>query len=327
VLWMAPEVLLAEEIESKLDVYAFALVMWEVLTRQDLFSEYTDREIFTEDIARKGIRPPIDKIPPVLKAILIKSWDRNPDVRPTFEELIELLRKALIDIFLPSTLCPHAGAFWSKNWPGKAKVPLKDFVLKFTKEFNKRALPKEQLACFEALVTEVVNNEALVDIEKFSVLLKCFGPMKIDSANSVLSRVTKVMNQKWFWGDVGTIEAQDKVELYKSEPGTFLVRMNMGGSVSTDEAPFTITSSSKQASVHTRIFRRTGKPGWIIQIKKGKEKVKIPTKSNDIEVFIAELQAREQTICNKPVPGWPYQNLFRDQPATVSTYMSIEDED
>jgi len=53
VLWMAPEVLLKEEIDKSLDVYSFALVFWEILTQEELFKTFDDRDIFTESIKKK----------------------------------------------------------------------------------------------------------------------------------------------------------------------------------------------------------------------------------------------------------------------------------
>lgn len=44
-LWMSPEALLDElPLTEKNDVYAFGLVLWEILTQKPLFSEYTDIE-------------------------------------------------------------------------------------------------------------------------------------------------------------------------------------------------------------------------------------------------------------------------------------------
>lgn len=44
---MAPEVLVGAAVDSKLDVYAFGLVLWEIMTRQMVFNHYTDRQVFT----------------------------------------------------------------------------------------------------------------------------------------------------------------------------------------------------------------------------------------------------------------------------------------
>jgi len=321
VLWMAPEVLLNDELDNKLDVYAFALVFWETLTRKDLFVQYTDREIFTEDVARQGVRPPTDDIHPILRDILVRSWDRKPENRPSFVELIELLKKALVDIMLPVNLCPDAGKFWSKYWAGKSKAPFKSFCDAFSKEIKK--LTKVQILCFEKILMETVNNESLVDIERFSNVLKWFGPLKVDAQLALSNRIEAVLGQKWFFGDIETIPAQDIVELHKDVPGTFLVRLNLGGGAKIDEAPYTITSSTLRGSFHTRCYVRE-KSGFIVQIKRGDEKVKITTKSNFIEDLIRELISKEPMVCLTHAPGSPFQAIFREN--SVSAYFESETE-
>jgi len=310
VLWMAPEVLLSEDLDNKLDVYAFALVFWETLTRKDLFSQYTDRDLFTEDIARKGIRPPTDDIHPILRDILVRSWHHKPDNRPSFVELIDLLRKAMVDIFLPASLCPDAGKWWMKNWNGKSKVPYKSFCEAFGKEFKK--LTSTQMLCMTRLFTEEVNKEVLVDIEKFGNGLKWFGKIRQDT-QTIANRVEDVMKQPWFFGDIDTIEAQEKVEMHKATPGTFLVRLNLGGSAKVEDAPYTITSSSVKGSYHTRCYTRQEKVGFIVQIKKGEEKVnKVASNSSLIEDLIRKL-CELKDICVTPVPGHPYARIFSER--------------
>jgi len=318
VLWMAPEVLLAEEITNKLDVYSFALVFWEMLTRKDLFAQYTDRDIFTEDIARKGIRPPTDDVHPILRDILVRSRQRQPDQRPSFVELIDLLRKALIDIFLPVSLCPDSGKFWMKHWPGKSKAPFKSFCDAFAKDFKKK-LTVVQIDCMSRLLTEEINKEILVDIEKFGNCLKWFGPLQFDTQHTLVNRIEDVMKNPWFFGDMETIEAQQKVEMYCEHPGTFLVRLNLGGGAKIEEAPYTITSAANKGSYHTRCYRRQEKDGFIVQIKRGSDKVKIVTKSNLIEDLIRELQHKEPLVCGRDCKGSPYTRIFAGKVA-VSGY-------
>jgi len=294
---------------------AFALVFWETLTRKDLFAQYTDRDIFTEDIARKGIRPPTEDIHPILRDILVRSWHKKPENRPSFLDLIDLLRKAMVDIFLPTTLCPDAGKFWMKNWPGKPRIPFKSFCEAYSKEFKKlTTLNQESMA---KILTEEINKEVLVDIERFSHVLKWFGPIKCNTQFTVANRIEEIMRQPWFFGDIETLEAQTKVENV-GVPGAFLIRLNLGGGAKIEEAPFTITTAAAKGSFHTRCYKRLEKDGFIVQIKRGDEKVKIVTKSNVIEDLVRELQHKEKQLCGSEIKGSPYEGLFSKR--TVSGY-------
>jgi len=322
VLWMAPEVLLGEQIDAKLDVYAFALVFWETLTRKDLFEEYDDKELFTEDIGRKGKRPPLGDIHPVLQEILVKCWDRNPDTRPTFEQLVPMLEKALIQIYLPSDLCPLAGTFWEKNFPAVARAPLEGFILKFTKALNNKN--PVHATCLRALMTEEDGDEKVISIDRFASLLKWFGKMKTDQY-TVIDRVAAVLGKSWFFGTEGAKEAEDRLKLYSDKPGCFLVRLNMGGGTTPiEKAPFSISRVSENGTVlHTRVYPRDT-TGLMIQLGKGQ---KIRNKSTNLVDFINTIKLKEPKLLGEVCPGWPYADLFAQAPRAKSAYEEASDED
>lgn len=114
-LWMSPEALLDElPITEKNDVYAFGLVLWEIITQVPVFSTYTDIEVFKNDICRKHIRPPLEGVPLEIQTVVKVCWDHKQDVRPTFAALIPRLTKLRMDLNLPIALCPSAIGLWEK---------------------------------------------------------------------------------------------------------------------------------------------------------------------------------------------------------------------
>jgi len=175
------------------------------------------------------------------------------------------------------------------------------------------------------MLSEKVSNEVLIDIERFSNALKWFGPIRFDSMNTIAQRIEAVMSQPWFFGDIETVESQRKVE-EAGVPGGYLVRLNLGGGAKVEEAPYTITTAAGKSSFHTRCYRRQEKAGFIVQIKKGEEKLKIITKSNLIEDLIRELTQKDSAVCGTPIGGHPYRGIFEGA-RSVSSYNVAPDDD
>jgi len=132
--WMAPEALLDKEVDTKVDVYAFALVFWEILTRKSitkLWDAYKTVKPFKTDIVKHNLRPPIKNIDSELAMILADSWHGNPQERPTFVELIQKLERVLLKFGISYKIFPNAAAFWEKFFPGSISVPWSFFFGKF----------------------------------------------------------------------------------------------------------------------------------------------------------------------------------------------------
>ena len=56
-LYMAPEVIMHGEITTKVDVYAFGIVLWEILTRTEAFPHHNDLHKFATAVCRRHERP------------------------------------------------------------------------------------------------------------------------------------------------------------------------------------------------------------------------------------------------------------------------------
>lgn len=99
--WTAPEILKASAYNSKVDVYSFAIVMWELLELGHPFKEYEDKYAsvprldFFEAII-KGLRP---SFPPNCPQDYIKlvtaCWATEPEDRPSFDRIAEYLADML----------------------------------------------------------------------------------------------------------------------------------------------------------------------------------------------------------------------------------------
>ncbi|EDV24700.1 uncharacterized protein TRIADDRAFT_25066, partial [Trichoplax adhaerens] len=92
--WMAPEVFQGRKYSEKCDVFSFAIIMWEIMTRREPYDHMgTERRSFTILWqVSEGKRPPLIKgIPKVLENLMTRSWAQDPDERPSFKEIVQKL--------------------------------------------------------------------------------------------------------------------------------------------------------------------------------------------------------------------------------------------
>ena len=137
--WMAPEVLNVFEtkFDERLDIYSFAIVIWELITRQFPFEEFTEfmskvvdsdgvehgvlkeREIKTA-IVHQGLRPTIPaSADPDVAALIKACWQVVPENRPSFSQIRSSLEA--LHVTAPSKLS-HS----SQDWISTAATPSSD---------------------------------------------------------------------------------------------------------------------------------------------------------------------------------------------------------
>jgi len=182
-----------------------------------------------------------------------------------------------------------------------------------------------QVGCLQKMLAEEEGGELVVTIEKFSNLLKWYGKIKQDTFN-VMDRLESVMKKDWFFGDLGSSEAENKLKTI-GKPGTFLVRLNMGGQEAIEKTPFTITRlDEKGKAYHTRVYPKEDS-GSLIKIKKGSEEIKIRYKSPNIEDFITYLQQQDSGVCSTVCAGYPFRDIFSGKPVERSPYEEASDDE
>lgn len=89
--WMAPELLTNGKISSKIDVYAYGIMLAEILICDRPFNQFHDPNEMRKAIIEQQARPILpSRTPKKMKSLMEKCWAQDPQQRPTFSEIIEL---------------------------------------------------------------------------------------------------------------------------------------------------------------------------------------------------------------------------------------------
>ena len=89
--WMAPESIRRQPFTQACDVYAFGIVVWEILSRQTPWQGCDHMQIGFA-VANEGARPPLEAVqgklyPASLIALMQECWAQDPAARPSFAEI------------------------------------------------------------------------------------------------------------------------------------------------------------------------------------------------------------------------------------------------
>ena len=104
--YMAPEVYAREEFDESSDVFSYAVLMYEIFMRQRTsYTDVTFRDGSEEfglslsplqvahRVALDGMRPLIpEHWPPQLVRMITRCWDQDPELRPSFTEVLTMLK-------------------------------------------------------------------------------------------------------------------------------------------------------------------------------------------------------------------------------------------
>lgn len=91
--WMAPEVFTGTRYDEKVDVYSYAMILFEIICREIPFEE--EEPAAVGRLTVQGSRPDMDAVPPDcpedLRELMVQCWAHDPKKRPTFPEIVKRL--------------------------------------------------------------------------------------------------------------------------------------------------------------------------------------------------------------------------------------------
>lgn len=90
--WMAPEVIAGFKYTEKADVFSFGVILWELATRKPPYYGIDGTEV-SRKVIKEDLRPEIKErdCPVKFFELMNQCWDRSPENRPFFDEIIESL--------------------------------------------------------------------------------------------------------------------------------------------------------------------------------------------------------------------------------------------
>lgn len=90
-IYIAPEIWMEKEYTTACDVYAFGIIVYEIITSLVPYHCKFQFEIITKII--NGDRPAMDdSVPSSYRNLIERCWSKNPDDRPTFDQIVEEIK-------------------------------------------------------------------------------------------------------------------------------------------------------------------------------------------------------------------------------------------
>lgn len=92
--YMAPEIIMREQSSKPMDVYSFAMTIYEIITLNHPFEEIENLNVIhILKKVNKGEMPEFpSSTPKAFQDLIERCWAKNPEERPTFDEIVFLLR-------------------------------------------------------------------------------------------------------------------------------------------------------------------------------------------------------------------------------------------
>ena len=91
IAYIPPEILNDYDYTKEGDVYAFSMIVYEIMTNIEPFKNCGMSTLISK--VSKGIRPDLDQpMPESYKNLIEKCWSQDPSIRPSFDEIVKELK-------------------------------------------------------------------------------------------------------------------------------------------------------------------------------------------------------------------------------------------
>jgi len=117
--WMAPEIISSKDYSYPIDVYSYAITMWEIASRILPYEGLSFFKIPNEVL--KGLRPPMPpekSVPNDWNTLMCEAWNTDPEARPKMSQITKRMRQLLTNY--------DTGTKIIEEWQPEKEVPAKD---------------------------------------------------------------------------------------------------------------------------------------------------------------------------------------------------------
>lgn len=245
ITYMAPEIFKTFEYTPKVDVYSFAVVLWEMISGQKPWTDMKFHWQIEENVVQ-GTRPNIpNTCPSGIRSLIEVCWNGEPNKRPDFSLILASLNGINFEM-IDSTL--------QKFFKEKETVPWPEFVSYASKTLRTE---KRELETLKPILSDQGAQNALRSA--FGGLVQWFGPIIPDqtyeadsdmSEGCSLAYIAFMYRQPWFHGKIDAVKSIER--LSKQASGSFLIRL------SSEPGTFTLSYNAQGKVYHKRIVFKNG---------------------------------------------------------------------
>jgi serine/threonine protein kinase len=218
--WMAPEMIRDETFSFASDIYAFGIIVWEILACVIPYANFAKKRQL-EDAVLAGVRPPIEPSwPHEAKDLMIRSWCADSSARLTAATISKLLSESIQQMpeIIPKRMSSSSPAENPEDLFRAAQKLVKSKVLVDATVLLRKALAqKMDEARFLALLADCLQQAgdfvgALVLAEKVQRL----NPSDKSSAKMAKDIQKYLSSQKWYRVEgASLVSADDAVNARK----------------------------------------------------------------------------------------------------------------
>lgn len=222
--YSAPEILVrTRNYDNKVDVYSYAIVLWEMLTKEVPFNDKVLDKIY-EHVVTFGWRLPIpSEASPGLVKLITQCWAKDPKERPEFSEIVQQFESGLIK-FPDSDDIDYAALKKEVRCP-----PInEEYAISVLKDPN-----HQYFGGVLQFIAEHIDAHVVEILQKVNVIDKIVQNNKMDHFNYILLLASNLLSgvEEWisFLESGGELMLNETINNSKINPKygalRFLIRM------------------------------------------------------------------------------------------------------